>query len=200
MRRTTQVGKTHCLTLARLRFFLNPPKGSGFAADLIKMAIDFLMLGLSLRQVEGVFNLMGQSFGFDAPDHTTVRLWALRMGLYLWQRTPPKASDWIWIVDHVAQASGGKCLFIVGVRHSVIQDGNFVLKHTDVALLYREVHCQRARVKVTRTPWAALSPTSTTSATRCDHFDTLVLWAQKTLARLDGGRIGLIDSTHMFRW
>ncbi|HQZ64643.1 MAG TPA: hypothetical protein PLY87_06195, partial [Planctomycetaceae bacterium] len=64
------------------------------------MAIDFLMLGLSLRQVEGVLNLMGQSFGFDAPDHTTVRLWALRMGLYLWQRTPPKASDWIWIVDH----------------------------------------------------------------------------------------------------
>jgi len=239
------------------------------------MAIDFLMLGLSLRQVEGVLNLMGQSFGFDAPDHTTVRLWALRMGLYLWQRTPPKASDWIWIVDHVAQASGGKCLFIVGVRHSVIQDGNFVLKHTDVALLYREVmqsctgddmftiftmlahrvglpkqivsdhgsdvlkgerlfqakntdvlltwdmthrmgrlllgvqseddkwaefkkHCQRARVKVTRTPWAALSPTSTTSATRCDHFDTLVLWAQKTLARLDGGRIGLIDSTHIW--
>jgi len=68
------------------------------------MAIDFFMIGLSLRQVEGVLNLMGQSFGFDAPDHTTVRLWALRMGLYLWQRTPPKASDWIWIVDHVAQA------------------------------------------------------------------------------------------------
>jgi len=28
------------------------------------------------------------------------------MGLHLWQRTPPKASDWIWIVDHVAQAGG----------------------------------------------------------------------------------------------
>jgi len=170
------------------------------------MAIDFLMLGLSLRQVEGVLNLMGQSFGFDAPDHTTVRLWALRMGLYLWQRTPPKASDWIWIVDHGSDVLKGERLFqaknpaVLLTWDMTHRMGRLLLgvQSEDDKWAEFKKHCQRTRVKVTRTPWAALSPTSTTSATRCDHFDTLVLWGQKTLARLDGGRIGLIDSTHIW--
>lgn len=233
------------------------------------------MDGLSLRQVEIVLTRMGELFGFDAPDFTTVRLWVQRVGLYLWQRTPPSADDWIWILDHVAEAGGGKCLVIVGVRRTWLSGGNFALQHTDVVLLYAEVmqsctgndmyrilvalaqlvgvpvqmvsdhgsdvlkgerlfqaehpglvltwdithrlarlllgaikgddawlafkaESQRTRTAVNRTPWAALAPPSTAGASRCEHFDPLALWGEKTLAQLDAGARGLIDS--QYQW
>ena len=231
------------------------------------------MVGLSLRQVELVLQVFGRLMGFEAPDHSTVRLWALRVGLYLWSRASQMASDWIWIVDHVAQPGGGKCLVIVGVRRSELLGRGFVLRHTDVTLLYAEVMqtcngedmlrifialaarvgvpvqivsdhgsdvlkgerlfqarndqvvltwdithrmarlllaavqnddtwtafksaCQRTRSRVARTPWAALSPPSTTDSSRCEHIDTLVLWAEKAKARLAAGASGVIDTEH----
>lgn len=98
-----------------------------------------MIAGLSLRQVEWVLTWLGEWFGFDAPDFSTVRLWVLRVGLYLWQRTLPHADDWIWLVDHVAETAGGKCLVIVAVRRSCLYGRDFVLLHTDVTLLYAEV-------------------------------------------------------------
>lgn len=97
------------------------------------------MAGLSLRHVEWVLSRLGEWFGFDAPDFSTVRLWLQRVGLYLWQRTLPRADDWIWLLDHVAETAGGKCLVIVGVRRSWLCGRDFVLLHTDVTLLYAEV-------------------------------------------------------------
>lgn len=231
------------------------------------------MDGLSLRQVEKVLARLGEWLGFDAPDHSTVRLWVLRVGLYLWQRTPPRADDWIWILDHVAESGGGKCLVIVGVRRTELRGRDFVLQHTDVTLLYAEpmrsctgediyrilvalaaligvpvqivsdhgsdalkgerlfqadhtklvltwdithrsarlllaaikgdetwvafkAECQRTRAAVERTPWAALAPPSTTGASRCEHFDKLVLWGVATQAKLDAGASGLLDGEH----
>jgi hypothetical protein len=68
-----------------------------------------------------------------------VRLWLQRVGLYLWQRTLPHAEDWIWLVDRVAEAAGGKCLVLVGARRSWLCGRDFVLMHSDVTLLYAEV-------------------------------------------------------------
>jgi len=105
----------------------------------MQFSVQAVMAGLSLRHVEWVLSLLGEWFGFDAPDFTSVRLWVQRVGLYLWQRTRPHADDWIWLVDHVAEAGGGKCLVIVGVRRSWLSGGDFVLQHSDVMLLYAEV-------------------------------------------------------------
>ena len=251
------------------------PKRQNFSLDLIRFAVLALVDGLSLRQVEKVLTRLGEWLGFDAPDHSTVRLWGLRVGLHLWQRDPPVADDWIWILDHVAESGGGKCLKIVGVRQSTLRGRDFVLRHTDVTVLYLEVMktstgddlfrilvalaarcgvpmqivsdhgsdvlkgerlflaehpellvtwdcthhdarlilaamkgdavwvafkaaCQRTRGAVERTPWNALSPPSTAGSSRCEHFDTLVLWAEKALAKLDAGAAGLIDNEH--RW
>lgn len=231
------------------------------------------MDGLSLRQVEKVLARLGSWLGFDGPDFTTVRLWGQRVGLYLWQRTPPRADDWIWILDHVAESGGGKCLVIVGVRRVELRGRDFVLRHTDVTLLYAETMrtctgddmyrilvalaavcgvpvqivsdhgsdvlkgerlfqaehasvvltwdithrsarlllaavkgdetwvafkaaCQRTRTAVERTPWSALAPPSTAGASRCEHFDTLVLWGAAALAKLDAGASGVIDCEH----
>lgn len=241
----------------------------------MQFAVQSLMEGLSLRQVELVLTRLGAWLGFDAPDHSTVRLWLQRVGLYLWQRTPPWADDWIWILDHVAEAGGGKCLVIVGVRRTELRGRDFVLRHTDVTLLYAETmrtctgddmhrilvalaaligvpvqivsdhgsdvlkgarlfqaehpslvltwdithrsarlllaavkadatwvafkaECQRTRAAVARTPWSALAPPATTGASRCEHFDQLVLWGVATQAKLDVGASGVIDGEHVW--
>ena len=258
---------------ARPRPLLPAPKRQGFSLDLIQFAVQSLMDGLSLRQVEKVLARLGSWLGFDGPDFTTVRLWVQRVGLYLWQRTPPRADDWIWILDHIAESGGGKCLVIVGVRRVELRGRDFVLRHTDVMLLYAETMrtctgddmyrilvalaavcgvpvqivsdhgsdvlkgerlfqaehasvvltwdithrsarlllaavkgdetwvafkaaCQRTRTAVERTPWSALAPPSTAGASRCEHFDTLVLWGAAALAKLDAGASGVIDREH----
>ena len=94
------------------------PKGQGFGLDLIRFAVEGLRDGLSLRQAAATTARFGAWLGFDAPSFSAVRLWALRLGLHLWGRAAPAAADWIWIADHVAEAGGGKCLTIVGVRRS----------------------------------------------------------------------------------
>lgn len=47
----------------------------------MQFAVQSLMEGLSLRQVEQVLTRLGAWLGFDAPDFTTVRLWWHRVGL-----------------------------------------------------------------------------------------------------------------------
>ena len=254
---------------------MTPSKGQSFALNIVQFAMQSLMDGLSLRQVELVLGRVGAWFGFDGPDFSTVRLWALRVGLFLWQRTPPRADDWIWIVDHVAESGGGKCLTILGVRRSQLRGGDFALQHTDVTVLFMKVmptstgdamfeifvalaavsgvpvqivsdhgsdvfkgerlfhaqhpgidvtwdcthfharrllaaikddevwallkwSCQQTRLTVQRTPFAALSPPSTTGASRCEHLDKLTLWGVKTLAKLDAGAVAVLDDEHCY--
>jgi hypothetical protein len=59
-------------------------------------------------------------------------LWLLRLGYYKLMRAKPKASDWVWIVDHTVQVGVEKCLLILGVRLSEISRTDRVLRHEDV--------------------------------------------------------------------
>lgn len=93
---------------------------------------------LSLRAMAVVWELLEPWFG-ETPGFSTVRLWLYRVGLFLWQRTPPRADDWILLLDHVAEFAGGKCLLIVGVRRSTLRCGQFQLTHYDVVVLHAEV-------------------------------------------------------------
>lgn len=93
---------------------------------------------LSLRAMQGVWDLFEPFFG-ETPDFCTVRLWQLRVGMYLWRLTPPRADDWIFLLDHVAEFTGGKCLLIVGVRRSTLRIGHFELTHHQVIMLHAEI-------------------------------------------------------------
>ena len=104
---------------------------------MIRIAVEALRDGLSLRQAAATLRRLGAWLGFDAPSFSTVRLWALRLGLHLWGRPAPAAADWIWIADHVAEAGGGKCLTIVGVRRSQLRP-DLALRHGEVALLHAD--------------------------------------------------------------
>jgi transposase InsO family protein len=59
-------------------------------------------------------------------------LWLLRLGYYKLMRPKPKASDWVWILDHTVQVGAEKCLLILGVRLSELSRTDLVLSHDDV--------------------------------------------------------------------
>lgn len=82
------------------------------------------------RTLEAVLSLFGPSL--PCPSWYTGRLWLLRIGYYKLTRPKPKASDWVWILDHTVQIGVEKCLLILGVRLSELSRTDLVLSHEDV--------------------------------------------------------------------
>jgi hypothetical protein len=116
-----------------------PAKFHSHSLTVIQLTLQIVVAErLSLRAMQGVWELFEPFFG-ETPAFSTVRLWLLRVGMYLWQRTPPRADDWIVLLDQVAELAGGKCLLIVGVRRSALRVGRFELTHHDIVVLYAEV-------------------------------------------------------------
>jgi len=77
-----------------------------------------------------VLSLFGPSL--PSPSWYAGRFWLLRLGYYKLMRPKPKASDWIWIMDHTVQSGVHKCLLILGVRLSELSRTDLVLSHEDV--------------------------------------------------------------------
>ena len=67
-----------------------------FSLKLVLQAV------ISMRACEKALMLMHERFGDTAsvPDWTTVRTWAIKLGLYRLQRKKTVATDWAWLVDH----------------------------------------------------------------------------------------------------
>ena len=78
-----------------------------------------------MRACEKALMLMHERFGDTAsvPDWTTVRTWAIKLGLYRLQRKKTVATDWAWLVDHSVKLGPEKLFIILGVRLSDIPSG-----------------------------------------------------------------------------
>jgi hypothetical protein len=71
----------------------------------------------------------------ECPSLWTLRLWALRLGLYELLRSKPKANDWVFIVDATIAIGPHKALVILGARLGAMQRQGFNLGHQDVVIL-----------------------------------------------------------------
>jgi hypothetical protein len=69
------------------------------------------------------------------PCPQTVRLWLLRVGLYVLRRALPRRSDWVFILDHTIRLGQRKCLLILGVPLERVQGPRGALGHHDVVVL-----------------------------------------------------------------
>ena len=69
------------------------------------------------------------------PCAETIRLWLLRVGLFLLRRPLPRCSDWVFLVDLTIQLGEHKCLVILGVRLSVLRSKGYSPDHHDVQVL-----------------------------------------------------------------
>ena len=71
-------------------------------------------------------------FSTSIPSWSSHRLWLLRVGYYKLTRPKEIADDWVWIVDFTIQAGSMKCLTILGLRPSELDDARKTLTHADV--------------------------------------------------------------------
>jgi hypothetical protein len=109
-----------------------------FSADLMSLCMNMVFGGaISLRATAKVLRIL-VPFLPDVdrvPCANTIRLWALRLGLFELQRRKKADDDWAWIMDHTVQLGPWKCLVIVGVRLSHWRQKQAPLEHTDLTLL-----------------------------------------------------------------
>jgi len=93
-------------------------------------------IALIFSSLEGVVAAVG-------PCAETIRLWLLRVGLFLLRRPVPRCSDWVLLVDLTIQLGQHKCLVILGVPLSLLRSQGYSPGHHDVQVLSLQVltHC-----------------------------------------------------------
>jgi len=57
----------------------------------------------------------------EAPRHTTIMNWVLKIGCYELTKPKPKADDWVIILDHSIQIGTEKVFVVLGIKESSIQ-------------------------------------------------------------------------------
>ena len=88
------------------------------------------------RQAATILEVIFGKTNHKMPHHTTVRCWVIRHGYYHIQKPIEKADDWIAIGDLTIQLGKIKCLTILGVGMSNLeQRTDFTLTHKDVEIL-----------------------------------------------------------------
>jgi hypothetical protein len=108
-----------------------------YSLGLIRLNVLLLLSACTgLRCVEKVLKILNLFFQLPrfTPSWSSSRLWLLQVGYYKLTRAKEIANDWVWIVDHTIQAGPMKCLAIVGLRLSWLDDGrkDNILCHEDV--------------------------------------------------------------------
>lgn len=92
-----------------------------------------------LLSLLALFTLLGCGRPTRLPCPQTVRLWLLRVGLFLLRRGAARRCDWVWIVDHTIRIGQHKCLLILGVSLQRLRNGHGALEHRDVVVLDLQV-------------------------------------------------------------
>lgn len=87
------------------------------------------------------------SFSYPySPDHTTIKSWIERIGLYELQRPKEKRDDWIFLVDLTLELGQEKALVIYGVPYhyweTCVRSNYLALQYTDGQILALEITTQ----------------------------------------------------------
>jgi hypothetical protein len=116
-----------------------PVVGSHFGISCIVMVVRCVVgAAVSMRaaaRVRGIVELLDDGRLYEAPSHTTVQNFLLRIGLYLLQRDRPRRDDRIWIVDHTHSVGTIKVLVILGITQTDFQQLRRPLEHHDLDVL-----------------------------------------------------------------
>ena len=111
-------------------------KGHVYPLQLVRLALTWVCEALSsYRGVALIFSSLQGVVVAVGPCAETIRLWLLRVGLFLLRRPLPRCSDWVFLVDLTIQLGEHKCLVILGVRLSVLRSKGYSPDHHDVQVL-----------------------------------------------------------------
>ena len=91
-------------------------KGHVYPLLLVRLALTWACEAhTSYRGIALIFASLRGIVAAVGPCAETIRLWLLRVGLFLLRRPLPRCSDWVFLVDLTIQLGTHKCLVILGV-------------------------------------------------------------------------------------
>jgi hypothetical protein len=91
---------------------------------------------LGYRTISNVLKVIFNKCNFRKPHYTTVRTWIIRNGCYQLSKPIERADDWVVIGDLTLDIGKIKCLALLGVQMSKLEErGDYTLAHEDVVLL-----------------------------------------------------------------
>ena len=125
-------------------------KGHFYPLFLVRLALTWVCEGhSSYRAASLVFSTLTGLGIATGPCAETIRLWLLRVGLFLLRRPLPKYQDWVYLLDLTIQLGQHKCLVILGVSLAQFRRNGCRLNHHDVYVLSVQVltHCTAKTIK-----------------------------------------------------
>ena len=122
-----------------------------FGSMMIAMCVE-LVRRVGFRATPDVLEIVFDALGIEVkklPDWTTVRTWALRVGVAAIDRPIEPADDWIWMADHSNQIGPEKVLSVIVLRACNMPPPGQSLRHEDVRVLDLVVGTQWKREEMT---------------------------------------------------
>jgi hypothetical protein len=115
---------------------LTSAKGHVYPLLLVRLALTWACEAhTSYRGIALIFASLRGVVAAVGPCAETIRLWLLRVGLFLLRRPLPRCSDWVFLVDLTIQLGTHKCLVVLGVRLSQLRRTGYSPDHHDVHVL-----------------------------------------------------------------
>ena len=115
-------------------------KGHVYPLLLVRLALTWACeTRTSYRGIALIFASLRGVVAAIGPCAETIRLWLLRVGLFLLRRPLPRCSDWVFLVDLTIQLGTHKCLVILGVPLSQLRRLGYSPDHHDVHVLSLQV-------------------------------------------------------------
>jgi hypothetical protein len=111
---------------------------------LVRLALTWVSSAHSSYRAAALIFTTLTGLGIAAgPCAETIRLWLLRVGLFLLRRPLPAYTDWVYLLDLTIQLGQHKCLVILGVSLAQFRRNDCRLNHHDVHVLSVQVlvHC-----------------------------------------------------------
>ena len=111
-------------------------KGHVYPLLLVRLALTWACEAhTSYRGIALIFASLRGVVAAVGPCAETIRLWLLRVGLFLLRRPLPRCLDWVFLVDLTIQLGTHKCLVILGVSLSQLRRTGYSPDHHDVHVL-----------------------------------------------------------------
>jgi hypothetical protein len=115
-------------------------KGHVYPLLLVRLALTWVTEAhTSYRAAALIFSTLNGQSNAVGPCAETIRLWLLRVGLFLLRRPLPRYTDWIYLLDLTIQLGQHQCLVILGISRAKFCSNGYRLDHGDVQVLAVQV-------------------------------------------------------------
>jgi hypothetical protein len=171
-------------------------KGHVYPLLLVRLALTWVCEAhSSYRAAALIFSTLNGLGIAVGPCAETIRLWLLRVGLFLLHRPLPRCTDWVYLLDLTIQLGRHKCLVVLGISLAAFREKGFRLDHHDIYVLSVQVLTRCTAATIHRHLMEVRKRTGTPVQIVSDHGNDV--WGGIRLFRRKyAGATEIYDITH----